>query len=116
VVLAIDGPAGAGKSTVADRLASELGFFYFDTGVLYRAVAARCLELGVDITDEAALGKRTGKDNGKGKLTFPAVLGASESRQRAARLIDEAIAALTPFAGQAAGLEALARYVLERNH
>jgi cytidylate kinase len=55
VVLAIDGPAGAGKSTVAERLAAELGYFYFDTGVLYRAVAVRCLELSTDLADEDAL-------------------------------------------------------------
>ena len=55
VVLAIDGPAGAGKSTVAERLARELGYFYFDTGVLYRAVAVSGLDQDVDLADESAL-------------------------------------------------------------
>jgi geranylgeranyl diphosphate synthase type II len=65
--------------------------------------------------DEAALGKRVGKDAGRGKLTFPALLGMGESRRRAAALVDDAVRAIAPLGGAAAGLEALARYVLDRN-
>jgi geranylgeranyl diphosphate synthase type II len=65
--------------------------------------------------DEVTVGKRVGKDSGRGKLTFPGLLGIDESHRRAQRLIGEAIAALAPFGSRAAGLEALARYVLERN-
>ncbi len=46
--VAIDGPAGAGKSTVAKLLAERLGFLYIDTGALYRAATVGCLEQGVD--------------------------------------------------------------------
>jgi geranylgeranyl diphosphate synthase type II len=66
--------------------------------------------------DEAAMGKRVGKDSEHGKLTFPGLLGIDESRRRATRLIDEACAALEPLGEKRAGLEALARYVVERNH
>jgi geranylgeranyl diphosphate synthase type II len=65
--------------------------------------------------NEAALGKRTGKDSHHGKLTFPAVLGVDASRQRAEQLVGEACEALGPFGSQAAALEALARFVLERD-
>ncbi|NMP22452.1 (d)CMP kinase [Sulfobacillus harzensis] len=54
-VIAVDGPAGAGKSTVARRLAAELGFLYLDTGAMYRALALKALHEGVDLRDEAAL-------------------------------------------------------------
>ncbi|MBQ5333331.1 MAG: (d)CMP kinase [Oscillospiraceae bacterium] len=47
--IAIDGPAGAGKSTIARRAAAELGFIYVDTGALYRSVAYHCISNGVDI-------------------------------------------------------------------
>jgi cytidylate kinase len=51
VVVAIDGPAGAGKSTIAKRLAGRLGFTYIDTGAMYRAVALWALRQGVDPSD-----------------------------------------------------------------
>ena len=46
--IAIDGPAGAGKSTIAKRLAKELGAIYVDTGAMYRAMAYYFIQKGVD--------------------------------------------------------------------
>lgn len=51
MVIAIDGPAGAGKSTVAKALAERLGFTYLDSGAMYRCVSLRALEEGVDPDD-----------------------------------------------------------------
>jgi cytidylate kinase len=51
IIIAIDGPAGAGKSTVARRVADRLGFLYIDTGAMYRAVALWALRAGVDLGD-----------------------------------------------------------------
>jgi cytidylate kinase len=56
VIVAIDGPAGAGKSTVARLLAERLGFAYLDTGAMYRALTWLALERGVDCEDGPALG------------------------------------------------------------
>lgn len=53
--IAIDGPAGAGKSTIAKRLAKELGFIYVDTGAMYRAMAYYFLTNGIKAEDEAAI-------------------------------------------------------------
>ncbi len=53
--VAIDGPAGAGKSTIAKRLAKELGFVYVDTGAMYRAIGLFMLKNSVDGSDEAAV-------------------------------------------------------------
>ncbi|MBR1629866.1 MAG: (d)CMP kinase [Lachnospiraceae bacterium] len=55
VNIAIDGPAGAGKSTIAKRLAAELGYIYVDTGAMYRALALYFLEHSVFLDDEAAI-------------------------------------------------------------
>ncbi len=53
--IAIDGPAGSGKSTIGEQLAQRLGYLYFDTGAMYRAVAWLALHEGVDIHDGATL-------------------------------------------------------------
>lgn len=65
--------------------------------------------------DEKALGKRVGKDSGRGKATFPQVLGAAQSRARAEELAAEACAALEPLGSPSVRLQALAHYVVNRN-
>ena len=53
--IAIDGPAGAGKSTIAKKLAKDLGFIYVDTGAMYRAMALYFLERGIPALDKTAV-------------------------------------------------------------
>lgn len=55
-VIAIDGPAGSGKSTVARAVAALLGWSFLDTGAMYRAVTCEALHQGVDVHNEAAVG------------------------------------------------------------
>lgn len=54
-IIAIDGPAGAGKTTAAKNLAKRLGLIYLDTGATFRAVALKALREGIDLKDEGAL-------------------------------------------------------------
>lgn len=53
--IAIDGPAGAGKSTIAKAVSRELGYVYIDTGAMYRTVGLYCLMNGISITDEQSV-------------------------------------------------------------
>lgn len=98
--------AGAAPSQIdaLDRYGEKLGLAFQITDDL------------LDVRgDEQALGKRVGKDAQQGKLTFPAVLGVEESLEQAESLIAEAICELSPWGGRGQKLEALARYVLERD-
>ena len=67
--VAIDGPAGAGKSTISRKAASELGYIYIDTGALYRTVGLNALRLGVDIQNDDAVAS-TLTDDLKVELKF----------------------------------------------
>jgi geranylgeranyl diphosphate synthase type II len=69
----------------------------------------------LDMTEDSAhLGKTAGKDLATEKVTWPAVFGIEQSQQDAARLIEEAFLALAPYGERAAGLKAVARYLVER--
>jgi pantoate ligase / CMP/dCMP kinase len=60
-IIAIDGPAGAGKSTVARQVAANLGLVYLDTGAMYRAVTWLVLQAGIDLNDECAIAELVSK-------------------------------------------------------
>jgi cytidylate kinase len=85
MIVAIDGPAGAGKSTVARLLAEQLGFRYLDTGAMYRAVTWLALEQGIDLADEQALAKLAAEN--------PIAFGDEERVEIAGRDVTAAIRA-----------------------
>lgn len=58
--ITIDGPAGAGKSTVARLVAARLNFLYVDTGAMYRALTLKALRAGIEVEDEEAVGELAG--------------------------------------------------------
>jgi cytidylate kinase len=73
LIIAIDGPSGAGKGTVARALASRLGYRHIDTGAMYRALAWKALRDGVDLGDEravASLGERATFDVEDGRVAI----------------------------------------------
>lgn len=67
--IAIDGPAGAGKSTISKFVATELGYLYIDTGAMYRAIGYKAIKKGISLDDEEALEKMTGETNLELKIT-----------------------------------------------
>lgn len=61
LIIAIDGPSAAGKSTLAKRLAQDLGFTYLDTGGMYRALALKVLREGIDISNDESVTELIGR-------------------------------------------------------
>ncbi len=73
LIIAIDGPSGAGKGTVAREVAARLGYRHVDTGAMYRAVAWKAGRDGIDLTDEssvAGVGERATFDLDRGRITI----------------------------------------------
>lgn len=72
LIIAIDGPSGAGKGTIARAVASRLGYQHVDTGAMYRALAWKGLQESIDLADEAAvaaLAQRVAFDVGDGRVS-----------------------------------------------
>ena len=65
MIVTIDGPAGAGKSTVASRLAERLGFRYLDTGAMYRALTWLAMQEGIDLGDGEQAGRARARGPGR---------------------------------------------------
>ena len=85
MIVAIDGPAGAGKSTVAQALAARLGFRYLDTGAMYRALTWLAMREGMDLGDAAALAELAGAQpvsfDGQGRVWIAGVDVTSSIRE-----------------------------------
>ena len=90
LVIAVDGPVGSGKSTVARTLASRLGFRYLDTGAMYRAATLKALRAGADMDDAEALTAvaRSCQIELAGPLDEPKVLLDGEDVTSAVRSLD----------------------------
>ena len=99
MIVAIDGPAAAGKGTLARRIARELGLPYLDTGLLYRAVGRRVLDAGADPADPAAA-------EAQARALAPADLDRSDLRGPAA---DHAASLVAAVPGVRAALLAFQR-------
>jgi CMP/dCMP kinase len=97
MIIAIDGPAGAGKSTVSRGLAKALGFLFLDTGAMYRAVALKVLESGADPKSETqcrALAERHRLSfDAAGKIQIDGVPGEPGVRSRRVEEIVSAVSA-----------------------
>jgi CMP/dCMP kinase len=106
-IIAIDGPAASGKSTIGLRLANTLGYLFFDTGVMYRAITWLALKRGIDIHDEAAvtaLAETAQIDIGPaskpdGRVSDVLVDGEDITWETRSRKVDENVSIVSAYAG-----------------
>ena len=121
-IIAIDGPAASGKSTVGLRLANELGYVFFDTGVMYRAITWLTLARGIDVHDEAtvtALAEAAQIDIGPaskpdGRICDVLVDGQDITWETRSRKVDENVSIVSAYAGVRRALSQQQRRIGQR--
>lgn len=104
MIVAIDGPAGSGKSTIAKEIARKLGFNKLDTGAMYRAVTFAALDRGIDLDDEASVIALAHKieiafTNGSGEDTRLTIDGVDASDAIRTPLVDANVSKVSAYPG-----------------
>ena len=121
MIIAIDGPAASGKSTVARAVATRLGFAYLDTGAMYRAVAAEALRLGIGTGDATALthlacGLRIAFEHGRGSSPVTRVLadGRDVTAEIRTPAVDAAVSPVSSVPGVREAMVSVQRELASR--
>jgi cytidylate kinase len=121
-VIAIDGPAASGKSTIGLRLANELGYLFFDTGVMYRAITWLALERGINVHDEAAVTVLAGEtqidvapaSKPDGRICDVLANGQDITWETRTRRVDENVSIVAAYAGVREALSQQQRRIGQR--
>ena len=121
-IIAIDGPAASGKSTLGRRLADELGYLFFDTGIMYRAVTWLALQRGLDLGDEAAITSLAGSaqidivapSKEDGRACDVLADGQDITWETRSRKVDANVSVVSAYAGVRSALSAQQRRIGQR--
>jgi cytidylate kinase len=121
-IIAIDGPAASGKSTVGLKLANALGYLFFDTGILYRAITWLALRRGIDVRDESAVTalareaqiEITPSSKSDGRTCDVLVDGQDITWETRGRRVDENVSIVAAYAGVRKALSQLQRRIGQR--
>jgi CMP/dCMP kinase len=121
-IIAIDGPAASGKSTIGLRLANALGYLFFDTGVMYRAITWLALERGIDVRNEPAITTLAEEaqidvapaSKPDGRVCDVLVNGQDITWEARTRKVDENVSVVSAYRGVRAALSRQQRRIGQR--
>jgi cytidylate kinase len=123
MIVAIDGPAASGKSTVARAIATELGMAYLDTGAMYRAIAVEAVRRGIALDDARALTRLAldahihfGHERGTGLATHVEVDGRDVTAEIRTPEADKAVSPVSAVPGVRAAMVEQQRRIAARGH